>query len=85
MILFTTGTSPVVNGIVFTATFPSVFPSGISSIVTYSPFQQDQSSTDYLKFKVSAQALNNFIFRAVGTLAASTTYGFNFNISGYDN
>jgi hypothetical protein len=85
MILFTTGTAPVANGTIFTATFPTTFPAGVSAIVTFSAFQTDASATEFLKFKVSAQALNNFIFKAVGTLTASTAYGFNFHISGYDN
>lgn len=84
-ILFTTGTGPTANGIIFTATLPTQFPSGVSCIPTFSAYNRDESANDFLKFKISAQALNNFTFRAVGTLGASTTYGFNFHISGYDN
>lgn len=84
-ILFTTGTTPTANGIVFTATLPTSFPSGVSCIPTFSAYNRDASATDFLKFKIDSQALNQFVFKAVGTLGASTSYGFNFQISGYDN
>jgi len=82
-IVFTTGTAPTANGIVFTASFPKSFPAGFTQ-ATFSPYSTNASATDYNKFKISSAALNQTQLSAVGTLSASTSYGFMFTVNGYD-
>ena len=82
-ITFTTGGTPQANQVVFTASYPQTWPS--TAYPTFSAFSTDISATDYNKFKIGTQGTNNFTFRAVGTLAANTSYGFNFHIGSYGN
>lgn len=88
MVRFTTGTAPTANGAIFTITYPLAFPT--TTGVTFSAgcdgasaVAGDNAATNITKFKISQSITNNFIFKAVGTLAASTAYAFTFTINGY--
>jgi hypothetical protein len=88
MVRFTTGTTPTANGDIFTITYPLAFPNKTG--VTFSAgcdgasaVAGDNAATDHNKFKISQSITNNFIFKAVGTLSASTAYAFTFQINGY--
>jgi len=88
MVRFTTGTAPTANGDIFTITYPLSFPNKTG--VTFSAgcdgasaAAGNNAATDISKFKVSQSITNNFIFKANGTLAASSEYAFTFQINGY--
>lgn len=88
MVRFTTGTTPTANGDVFTITYPLSYPT--KSGVTFSAgcdgasaAAGDNAATDHNKFKISQSITTNFVFKAVGTLSASTAYAFTFTINGY--
>lgn len=77
---FTTGTTPTANGNVFFITLASFFPTNV--VPTWAP-ANDQTATDLLKFRMQGSSQNSFTIKAVGTLAASTAYAFNFNVGAY--
>ena len=88
MVRFSTGTTPTANGNIFTITYPTAFLT--ASMVNFSAgcnnasaVAGDNTATDFLKFKISTSDATTFIFKAVGTLAASTAYALTFNVFGY--
>ena len=88
MVRFSTGTTPTANGNIFTITYPTAFLT--ASMVTFSAgcngasaVAGDNTATDFLKFKILTSDATTFIFKAVGTLAASTAYAVAFNVFGY--
>ena len=88
MVRFSTGTTPTANGDIFTITYPTAFLT--ASMVTFSAgcngasaVAGDNAATDFLKFKILTSDATTFIFKAVGTLAASTAYAVAFNVFGY--
>jgi hypothetical protein len=88
MVRFSTGTGPTANGDIFTITYPTAFLT--ASMVTFSAgcngasaIAGDNAATDFLKFKILTSDATTFIFKAVGTLAASTAYAVAFNVFGY--
>lgn len=76
---FTTGTSPTANGNVISINVPTSFSS-----TQYPVFcaANAQTATDLTKFYISAANSTSFTLTANGTLSASTTYKFYFNIWG---
>jgi hypothetical protein len=87
MVTFTTGTTPTANGNIFTITYPTSFIT--RSMVVFSAGADnsgaagDNAATDINKFKINASTAGDFIFKAVGTLSASTQYAVTFNFWGY--
>ena len=77
---FTSGTAPAANTQVFTLTLPTSFST--LCIPTWSPTTA-AAATEYGKFRWSGGSNGNFTITAVGTLTASTNYGFMFNINGW--
>lgn len=79
IIYFTTGTAPTANGTLFTVTYANPF-------TTYSfpvwSADNNNAATDYSKFVRGAASPASFTWVANGTLAASTTYQFIFNVMG---
>jgi len=70
-ITFTTGTSPTANGLIFTITLPTAFP----SVHQFVPGARNpQAATDLNKFYTSGFTAGQFSVTANGTLAASTQY-----------
>jgi hypothetical protein len=88
MVRFSTGTVPTASGTIFTITYPTAFLT--ASMVNFSAgcnnasaVAGDNAATDLLKFKILTSDATTFVFKAVGTLAASTAYALTFNIFGY--
>jgi hypothetical protein len=87
MVTFTTGTTPAANGNIFTLTYPNSFPT--KSIVVFSAGADagggagDNAAGAITKFKIESSGAGTFVFKAVGTLAASTSYAVSFNFTGY--
>jgi hypothetical protein len=81
---FNTGTSPVLDGIIFTATFPNPFGS-----LTYSSMEGRgvpggiNFNNERVKFVLSSENATTLVLRANGTLTASTQYAINFITFGY--
>ena len=88
MVRFSTGTVPTASGTIFTITYPTAFLT--ASMVNFSAgcnnasaVAGDNAATDLLKFKILTSDATTFVFKAVGTLAASTAYALTFNVFGY--
>lgn len=87
MIVFSTGTTPTAGATIFTATYPTAFIT--ESVPVFSAggdgadVAGDNAATDLNKFKVSSTAAGTFVFEAVGTLPANTSYAFSFNFTGW--
>jgi len=81
---FNTGTSPVLDGTIFTATFPNPFGS-----LTYSTMEGRgvpggiNFNNERVKFVLSSESATTLVLRANGTLTASTQYAINFSTAGY--
>ena len=81
---FNTGTAPVANGVIFTATYPNAF----GSLTYVVPGPRDEPGgvnylNEHVKFNLSSCTATNFVLKANGTLTASTQYAINFIIAGY--
>jgi len=88
IVRFETGTGPTANGDIFTITYPTAFLT--ASMPTFSAggngaaaVEGDNAATDFLKFKIKTSDATTFIFKAVGTLGATTKYALTFNVFGY--
>lgn len=77
---FTTGTSPVNNGTIFTVQFATAFPA--FSVATFSP-GTSATATEITKFRISTSGNSGFTVTANGQLTASTAYSLFFTVMGY--
>lgn len=79
---FTTGTAPAANNRIFTATFPTAYPSGPT--LTVFSAGNSTTATDITKFYVQVSSDSAIEIWANGTLAASTQYKLYLHVGGYE-
>lgn len=79
-VVFTTGTAPVANGLLFTITYSTTFPA--FSLPVHCPVNGN-AADDYKVFTYDSVTGANFTMRANGTLQATKQYVLNFAVTGY--